>query len=657
MKSLIDSVPGNNRLFLGERMFYKDSMLRDVAEASFFKYYPFHSNSFKIKPEFQNSTSNTTPFSDALTTLHERYYTHQPPIYAIDNMHQLIFWNEALEKFTGIKQTETLGTTRHRELFSITGEWQLVDVIIENDLSLMRQIFPDAKSSKILADGFQINREYTNCTGKHVFLQIHAAPLQDIQGKNIGAFCILLNRTHQIQFEKSPSYRHLKFLLKNLPYSAIQTFAIDGQIKFWNQGCENIFKLSKNEVLGKRFQDLILVNEEIPLFESMVKEIITQKRPIIPLEWRTRGTNGQPNHIYTLMFPLLQNGKCQEICCLSFDISSKKGLQADLDRLELKYRELFDNSTDLLAVIDQTGNILSINHSFAHFLGLTIEKAKLMNLNELLPENEMELLWHEYEKMVQGKANESVEFVWQKPDGTEGVVELNIRLLPRNSNQQSILLIARDITSRRELEHDLQESYRQIISTLVNFINANDIFTGKHSQRLVKHCSVMADLLGLPTRKKRDLQVAAILHDVGKIQIPRSILKKFGILTEEERKILHKHAEFGANAVKKIPRFFRISKIIKYHHERYDGTGYPDGLAGEAIPLEARILALVDAFDAMISDRPYRKSMSIGTAFNELRMGRGTQFDPQIVDIFIEFSKRKYHVDDQGMPDYISSMT
>ncbi len=638
-------------------MFYKESTLHGVEQASLFKYYPLHSDSFKIKPGIHPSLSNVAPLSDVFKNLQERYTPHQSAIYAIDNMHQLIFWNEQLEKFTGIKEADILGTSRHRELFSMTSEWQLVDVIIENDLSLMRQFFPDAKSSKILAEGFQINRKFSNLNGRQAFLEIHAAPLRDAQGKNVGAFCILLNRTHKIQVGKSPAYRHLKFLAKNLPYSAIQTFALDGQIKFWNQGCENIYKMSRKEVLGKRIQDLILANEEIPLFESIVTEIVTKKRPIVPLEWKTRGTNGQPNNIYTIMFPVLQDGKCREVCCLSFDISSINGLQADLNQLELKYKELFDNSTDLLAIMDQTGKILSINHSFADFLGLPLEKAKSMRLAELLPENEMELLWHELEKIVQGRAKEPIEFIWQKPNGNEGVVELNMRLLSQNGNQQSILLIARDMTSRRELEHDLQESYRQIIATLVNFINANDIFTGKHSQRLVKHCSVMADLLGLPTGKKRELQVAAILHDVGKIQIPRSILKKFGILSEEERKILHKHAEFGANAVKKIPRFFRISKIIKYHHERFDGTGYPDGLVGEAIPIEARILAVVDAFDAMISDRPYRKSLGIGMAFCELKAGRGTQFDPNVVDVFIEFSKRKYHVDDEGMPDYISSMT
>ncbi|MBN2093509.1 PAS domain S-box protein [candidate division KSB1 bacterium] len=638
-------------------MFYKDSMLQSMAQASLFNYYPLHSDSFTIKPGFQSSQPNPTPYSDTLTSLQERYSTYQPAIYAIDNRHQVIFWNEQIEKFTGIKQADIIGTSRHHESFSIANECQLVDVIIDNDLLMMRRLFPDMKSSKILSDGFQVNREYSNFNGKHIILQIHAAPLRDINGKNVGAYCILLNRTHHIQLEKSTTYRHLKFLVKNLPYTAIQTFTPDGRIKFWNSGSENIFKMSRKDVLGRRIQDLILANEELPLFESIIKEIVTQKQPIVPLEWKTRSINGQPRDFYAIMFPLVQQGECQEICCLSFDISSKKGLQADLNHLEIKYKELFDHSTELLALIDPTGNILSINHSFAHFLRLPLEKAESMNLTELLPGNELELLWQELEKINRGEENEPIEFIWQKPDGTEGVVELNMRLLSRNGNQQSILIMARDMTSRRELEHDLQESYRQIISTLVNFINANDIFTGKHSQRLVKHCSVMADLLGLSAGKKRDLQVASILHDVGKIQIPRSILRKFGILTAEERKILHKHAEFGANAVKRIPRFYRISKIIKYHHERYDGSGYPDGLKGNEIPIEARILAVVDAFDAMISDRPYRKSLGIGTAFYELRAGRGTQFDPQVVDVFIEFSKRKYHVDDQGLPDYISSMT
>jgi diguanylate cyclase len=141
----------------------------------------------------------------------------------------------------------------------------------------------------------------------------------------------------------------------------------------------------------------------------------------------------------------------------------------------------------------------------------------------------------------------------------------------------------------------------------------------------------------LSADETKDVEIAAVLHDLGKIGIPDEILKKSSKLTPEEKKIMQKHPEYGWAVIKNIPGCQTASLLILHHHEMWDGGGYPAGLKGESIPLGARIVAVTDAFDAMTTDRCYRKGMPTDQALANLERFAGTQFDPEIVAVFAEF--------------------
>jgi HD-GYP domain-containing protein (c-di-GMP phosphodiesterase class II) len=142
--------------------------------------------------------------------------------------------------------------------------------------------------------------------------------------------------------------------------------------------------------------------------------------------------------------------------------------------------------------------------------------------------------------------------------------------------------------------------------------------------------------LGLSSRERRDAEFAALLHDVGKVHVPNEIINKPGPLTPEERAIIDRHTIEGERMLHKVGGLLgEIGRIVRSCHERYDGSGYPDGLAGDAIPLSARIVACCDAFNAMTSDRSYRKALPLDDAIAELRRGRGSQFDPRVVDALV----------------------
>jgi HD-GYP domain-containing protein (c-di-GMP phosphodiesterase class II) len=195
-------------------------------------------------------------------------------------------------------------------------------------------------------------------------------------------------------------------------------------------------------------------------------------------------------------------------------------------------------------------------------------------------------------------------------------------------------------SKERELRH-LEQQIRDVtfstLCALVQLLDLKDLTTGVHSSRLTNWAITIAKLLGLSTEETRQIEIAAVLHDLGKIGIPDEILKKPSRLTPEEQTIMRKHPEYGWAVMKSIPGCQDASLLILHHHEMWDGAGYPARLRGKDIPLGARVVAITDAFDAMTTDRCYRKGKPIEQAVASLEKFAGTQFDPDIVPVFTEF--------------------
>lgn len=180
------------------------------------------------------------------------------------------------------------------------------------------------------------------------------------------------------------------------------------------------------------------------------------------------------------------------------------------------------------------------------------------------------------------------------------------------------------------------QSYRNsIINTLLATLYEKSMETEEHALRLETYCIVIAEQLGLAPEEKNELSLLAMLHDIGKVGINMEILKKPGPLDKEEWKEMKRHPEIGYRIAQNTPELSTVAEYILSHHERWDGTGYPRGLKGNEIPLLCRILAVADSYDAMTNNRAYRKAMDCQTAMDEIRRCQGTQFDPQIVEIFL----------------------
>jgi response regulator RpfG family c-di-GMP phosphodiesterase len=190
----------------------------------------------------------------------------------------------------------------------------------------------------------------------------------------------------------------------------------------------------------------------------------------------------------------------------------------------------------------------------------------------------------------------------------------------------------------RARAQELRQSYMLTVRALASAVEARDAYTGRHAERVAAYGLRLADVYGMRLGDEPQVEFGFLLHDAGKVAVPDAILFKPSSLTSAERLIIEQHPVTGWEIVRDIAFLGTARDVIRHHHERWDGTGYPDRLAGDAIPVSARIFAVVDALDALTTNRPYRRASTIAQARRIIVQASGTQFDPDVVEAFKRFS-------------------
>ncbi len=208
--------------------------------------------------------------------------------------------------------------------------------------------------------------------------------------------------------------------------------------------------------------------------------------------------------------------------------------------------------------------------------------------------------------------------------------EYDMELLNALSSQVAVAI------ENARLYEELKQTFYEIVFALADTIEKRDPYTAGHTKRVMDYSVATGVEMGLGKEELEKLKLAAILHDIGKIGIRDAILLKTERLTDEEYRIIQNHVIYGAEILQHVKQLKDIIPGVKYHHEKFDGSGYPEGLKQQEIPLIARIIAVADTFDAMTTDRPYRKGLSVETAIEELKNKAKTQFDPAVVEAFLK---------------------
>jgi HD-GYP domain-containing protein (c-di-GMP phosphodiesterase class II) len=223
----------------------------------------------------------------------------------------------------------------------------------------------------------------------------------------------------------------------------------------------------------------------------------------------------------------------------------------------------------------------------------------------------------------------------------ESEPQLRTELKAETQARRENAFLRRQQLQVEDLQNQIRDLHSGFVCCLNQLLDLRDLNTGLHSTRLAEWGLLVARNLGVSERDMYGLEMGALLHDIGKIGVPDSILNKPGRLTDEEYEVVKRHPEFGWTAIRRLKGLEQSGLYVLHHHENFDGTGYPAKLKGHETPIGARIVSVIDAFDAMVSDRAYRKGMPIPEALKRLHDVSGKQFDPAVVNSFTEFAQNE----------------
>jgi len=324
------------------------------------------------------------------------------------------------------------------------------------------------------------------------------------------------------------------------------------------------------------------------------------------------------------------------------DISQRKRTEEKLKHAEKRYSDLLRNTSSLIFSLDNESLITSINSAANRVLKYKKSEIVGHNILDLLHPDEHIKANQILAEIKNGKKNKDAEFRCIKKDNSEIVILLNAwPMYDKDNKIIGIYGVAKDITEQKKILERMREMVIQIVSMLSETVSVADRYTEDHCERLKELSLKIGAELALNATQMEHLKFAALLHDVGKVGVPIHILLKKGKLTEEEWTAIKEHPKKGADIVRRLNGFEAVALIIEQHQERIDGKGYPLGLQKGQIKKEATIISVVDAFDAMTSDRPYRKAMSLEEAIKELEKNSGSQFDQEVVEAFIRILRKE----------------
>ena len=316
-----------------------------------------------------------------------------------------------------------------------------------------------------------------------------------------------------------------------------------------------------------------------------------------------------------------------------------KKLRDNADTL-LKYKNMFDSATDFIFVIDKNSKILEANSAFLNAIGKEHDDTVGKPIFELFSHDDIKETLEQ--NITQSMSGSNIHYISEMNFDVLGKRHMDIEFFPyydQYHNLTAVVVnfqdITKDILQQKEAEAlrlEQIENYKQTIYTLVDMIEGRDSYTAGHTKRVAKYAVLIAKEMNLSENDLDNLHKAAMLHDIGKIMTPDSVLLKPGKFNELEYTLIKDHLKNGYDILKGVDIYKELAEIMVLHHERYDGGGYPNGLKGDEISLLGHIMIVADAFDAMTTDRIYKKRKEVEEAFSEMVSLKEKQFHPDVVD-------------------------
>ncbi len=302
--------------------------------------------------------------------------------------------------------------------------------------------------------------------------------------------------------------------------------------------------------------------------------------------------------------------------------------------------QIFNASKDFEVVINLNNTIKLINSSYLNFLGISRESTIGSKCNSVLKGKLCETKKCPLKRVVEDKETVEIEVVKRGSDGVLAQFLLTATPLKSHDNEVvGVIASFKDISKIKESENRLHNVFKGTILSMAEVVETRDPYTAGHQQRVATIAEKIAREMGFPKQAIEAINTSATLHDIGKIYFPSEFLTKPGTLSNIEFEIIKTHSQKGHDILKSIPFNYPVAKIVLQHHERMDGSGYPYGLNGQSILMEARIIGVADVVEAISSHRPYRQSLGMKAALEEVKKNRGIKYDADVVEAFIKIQK------------------
>jgi len=444
--------------------------------------------------------------------------------------------------------------------------------------------------------------------------------------------------------EIEPPHKELAALPKSGDiYNALLAYSRDailgvnrkGTIIFWNKGAEQIFSYSTDEILGQPVTKLMSEKH----IEDHTKELTDflggNYGGTGIIEFEALRKDGSTFPVELSLSTWQQNGKFVGLA-IGKDITERKQMEQALRESAERYCNLFANSLEAVFSADIEDNILVGNKALEKLCDYCLEELTEMKPTNILSPENREYVSQQVEKIL--SADEPISSIVHeifRKDGKRILIEQYLNFIKKKGTIVGFQDSYIDIAERNKTADQLKSSLINLAKIVSRVIESCDPYTAGHQQRVAELACLVGENMGLAEDMVERLYFNGLLHDIGKISIPRSILTKPGELAEEEWALIRAHTKQGYSILKDANLPWPVADAALQHHERLDGSGYPDGLTGDELSLEVSVLAVCDVVEAMSSHRPYRPARTTSDILKELKDGRGTKYNVSVVDVML----------------------
>ena len=529
-----------------------------------------------------------------------------------------------------------------------------LDMFGSQDITKMMTVFAPILSG---TEASPLELEVTTKSGQRLILEVRVSPLKK-GDEVVGSIAVLRDITERkraVELLQASEQRN-RLLVENASEGILVVQR--GSVQFANRRCQEIIEClgyTVEEVKARPLEEFVH-SEDRRMFQDDRERRLSGEASDVVYQFRAVGKTGQIRWIELNAVRLTWDGKPASLVFLN-DVTERKQAEDALIESEKRYRLLAENVTDVIWVTDVNLRPTYVSPSVERLLGWGANESLFRGLEEALSPSSAGMVRGMAAKLAEAdrdgqeslEPRHPLEVEIRRRDGSTVCVDTTVTVIrDLDGHPIQFLGVLRDITERKQAEEQLQQSFQKMERTLEGtiqairaMVDARDRYTAGHQLRVTELACAIAEAMGSPKEQIQAVHVAGLLHDVGKMLLPTEILTKPGRLNDIEFAMIRTHPKSGYNILKSIEFPWPIAKMVLQHHERMDGSGYPDRIRGEEILIEARILAVADVVEAMSSHRPYRPALGLDKALDEVVTNRGVLYDPLVVDACVRVFKEE----------------